>query len=380
MTSSDDQRAGAHRAPRIVDVARLANVSKATAARALNGSDLVTDATRLRVEASAKSLNYRANGLARAMSAGRSRTIGLVIADISNSFFDRATRAIIDTAAAHAYQVLVINTDDDLEAEREAVRVLSEKRVDGIIVVPSSPDAYDHLLVGDRPVAPLVLLDRRIPSMPVGTVTTDDFQSALEAVRLFASRGHARIGILVNSADGRHVTSEGPNGAVSTIFNRVSGFTSGLREFGLSLDPAWIRYARHDHDEATRTAMGMLSLSPRPTAILTTNADAALAVIDACNELRLDIGTDVSLISFDDAPWARVFRPAISVIERPVYELGEAAVRALIAQIETGDTQAVSREMKNRVIDRDSVSCIGAPVPRIDDGEAAGREGVIPRD
>jgi len=360
--SVDRDRTDRARAPRIVDVACLADVSKATAARALSGSDLVTEATRLKVLQAAESLNYRMNGLARAMSAGRSRTIGLVIADISNSFFDRATRAIIDTAARHDYQVLVINTDDDLRAEVQAVRVLSEKRVDGIIVVPSSPDTFDHLFVGGKPVSPLVLLDRRMPNVPVGTVTTDDYSSAVEAVRLFASRGHSRMGMLVNSADSHEASANGANGAVSTIHDRVSGFTKGLKEYGLPFEPAWIGYTPHVHDDAVRAAKQILSLDPRPTAILTTNADAALAVIDACNEMHLAIGEEVSLISFDDSPWARVFRPAITVVDRPVYELGEAAVKALLVQIDSGDMHARSVEMQNHLIDRESVRYIGPPI------------------
>lgn len=350
------------RPARIVDVARLAEVSKATAARALNGSDLVTEATRLRVEHAAAALNYRMNALARAMSAGRSRTIGLVIADISNSFFDRATRAIIDTAARHDYQVLVINTDDDLGAEIDAVRVLSEKRVDGIIVVPSSPDTFDHLFVGGAPVTPLVLLDRRLSGVPLGAVTTDDFSSAVDAVRLFASRGHSRIGMLVNSADSHEVSAEGANGTVSTIYDRVRGFTEGLREFGLPFERDWIRYTRHVHADAVHAATHILRREHAPTAILTTNADAALAVIDACNEMHLRIGHDVSLISFDDAPWARVFRPAITVLDRPVYELGRAAVEALFVQIDTGDGQSTSLQMQNHLIDRESVAAIGPPL------------------
>ncbi|MFZ4896402.1 LacI family DNA-binding transcriptional regulator [Plantibacter sp. Mn2098] len=360
---SDRSAGGVGKAPRLEDVAQLAKVSKATAARALNGSDLVTTSTRDRVLTAANALNYRVNGLARAMSAGESRTIGLVIADISNSFFDRATRAIIDTAAKHDYQVLVINTDDNLDAEAQAVRVLLEKRVDGMIVVPSSRTKYGHLISSTGPLIPLVLLDRRIPDLTVGTVTTDDYSSAVEAVRLFASRGHTRLGMLVNSADHREVDGDDPNGTVSTIFDRVSGFRAGLAEFDLLDEPTWIRYSRHDHRHAVSVARELLSTPGGPTAILTTNADAALAVIDACNELHLALGGKIGLVSFDDAPWAQVFRPSISVVDRPVYALGQAAVETLLAQLQNRGAPVRSREMRNTLIDRDSVGYVGPPVP-----------------
>nr|WP_258596972.1 LacI family DNA-binding transcriptional regulator [Mesorhizobium sp. AR07] len=108
-------------------MARRAKVSRATAARALGGYGLVGDQTRERIMTAARELNYSANVVARAMRAGTTQTIGVVVADISNSFFSYATRAIIDTAALSGYQTLVLNTDDDLTKEIEAVRVLVEK-------------------------------------------------------------------------------------------------------------------------------------------------------------------------------------------------------------------------------------------------------------
>ena len=118
--SGEAEKDTAERPARLLDVARRAGVSRATAARALGGYGLVGDETRERVHAAARELNYSANVVARAMRAGKTLTIGVVIADISNSFFSYATRAIIDTAAQAGYQTLVINTDDDLAREIDA--------------------------------------------------------------------------------------------------------------------------------------------------------------------------------------------------------------------------------------------------------------------
>ncbi|MCV9966711.1 LacI family transcriptional regulator [Pararhizobium sp. BT-229] len=114
------------RPARLIDVARRAKVSRATAARALGGYGLVGDDTRERVMAAARELNYSANVVARAMRAGTTQTIGVVVADISNSFFSYAIRAIIDTATLAGYQTLVLNTDDNINKEIDAVRVLLE--------------------------------------------------------------------------------------------------------------------------------------------------------------------------------------------------------------------------------------------------------------
>ncbi|WP_382309400.1 LacI family DNA-binding transcriptional regulator [Herbiconiux sp. UC225_62] len=359
---SSDSTARNARPARLEEVAELAKVSKATAARALSDSDLVTPATKQRVREAAEALNYRVNALARAMSAGQTKTIGLVIADISNSFFDLATRAIVDTAARDGYQVLVVNTNESLHAEREAIRILSEKRVDGLILVPCSPDDYAHLEPHRAPVPPLVLVDRRIVDLDVPSVSTDDFSGARDAVDLFASRGHRRIALVVNTSDDRVYREGDPRSTLSTIYDRVRGYHEGLRAHGIEPDPSLVRYVRPEHSSATSAITQLLTMPDAPSAVLTTNSDAALAVLDASNLNSLEIGKDLSVITFDDAPWARVFRPPLSVVQRPVYKLGSSAVRLLMEQLGPEHTLPSSVELRNTLVDRGSVQVVGPPV------------------
>jgi LacI family transcriptional regulator len=341
------------KAARLIEVANLANVSRATAARALGGYGRVNEDTRRRVTVAASALNYRTNEVARAMRHGRTSTIGVVIADISNSFFNSAIRAIIDTAAHVGYQVLVINTDDEVEREIEAVRVLTEKRVDGLIVAPSSPARYQHL-AADHLALPLVLLDRRIPGLPVDTVTTDDRRGAIEAIDLLIARGHTKIGLLVASAAVRNYSRNQPEFVVSTTQDRVAGARFAMARSGLALRDAWVRYSEGNVTSATEAAVSILGQKSRPTAVLTTNEEMACGLLAACRQLNLLIGKDVSLISFDDWPWASVFAPAISVVKRPIYDLGKAAVTQLVLQIKTGAT-GKPIELPSRLIDRESV-------------------------
>ena len=346
------------RAARLVDVARLAGVSRATAARALGGYGPVGEETGERVRSVARDLNYRANEVARAMRAGKTSTIGLVIADIGNSFFSYAARAIIDMAARSGYQTLVINTDDDLAKEIDAVRVLVEKRVDGLIVVPSSPHRFEHLALGGERRLPLVLLDRRLAALGAPTITTDDRRGAEAAIELFVARGHSRIGLLVaTAAAGSGGFS--PKEVVSTVADRVRGAHDGLARAGLTLPEERLRYCRSEAEAARDAALDLLATEVRPTAILATNEEMALGVLAACADRRLAVGHDVSLISFDDSPWAKVFTPAVSVVQRPVYDLGSAAVQSLIREIE-GEGGAQSVELPVRLIERQSVRDLNA--------------------
>ena len=344
------------RPARLIDVAREANVSRATAARALGGYGLVGEQTRETVISAALALNYRTNELARAIRSGKSLTIGVVVADIANSFFSGAVRAIIETADQFGYRILVLNTDDDLSREIEAVRVLLEKRVDGLIVVPSSPTCFGHLVAHGEPVAPLMLLDRRVPQLKVGTVTTDDYDGAKKAIELFVARGHRRIGMLVSTVGVDSHSNHRPETVVSTVDDRVDGALAALRQAECWPAEDWIRYSRNGLAYAEAAARIILSLDPRPTALLATNEDVALGVLAACNDLGLLVGRDVSLISFDDSPWAKVFSPPISVVRRPVHELGSEAVSALIGQI--NQDLPLSITLPTTLIDRSSVADI----------------------
>src|SRR4051794_20588413 len=141
MTQSGRRRNGAT----IPDVAALAGVSRATTARALGGYGSVSPETLARVRAAAEQLGYRPNALARSMITGKTFTLGAVVADIENPFFARVTRGISDAARSAGFEVVLVNTDEDVTSERTALKVLLDKQVDGVIVAPASWQEADHL-------------------------------------------------------------------------------------------------------------------------------------------------------------------------------------------------------------------------------------------
>jgi LacI family transcriptional regulator len=357
----------------IVDVARAANVSRATASRALAGYGRIRPATRERVQAVAEELGYRPNSLARAMRAGRSATIGLIVTDIANPFFAQATKAVASTASELGYDVLVADTNEDEKAERRAIRVFVEKRVDGLILVPAPSRPHDQLLDTAQAHAastPLVLLDRRRPEHHGASVTTDDFRSAVDAVSLLVSHGHTRIAMIDGNWASSGFTSRRPRNLGSAAAERIDGFREGLRRSGLSARPGWMLYASAREPYASQAAAAsILGQADRPTALVTNNSDIALAVVTVCQKLGLEVGSDLSLITFDDASWAAAFRPPISVVARPVAQMGEAAVRELVAQI-SGRPASPPIVLRNDLIDRRSVAAPGGLSVRLPGGDA----------
>ena len=227
----------------IVDVARAAKVSRATASRALAGYGRVRPATREKVLALAAELDYRPNTLARAVRAGRSAVIGLIVTDIANPFLAQLTKAVAGTAVELGYDLLIAETNEDQEAERRATRVFVEKRVDGLIVVPAAGHSHDHLLWATSHGAPLVLLDRSPRRSGLTSVTSDDYRSACEAVELLVGKGHSRIATITATWMGAGFSRRRPAALFSSAAGRVDGFRAGMKRAGLVPRPEWVLYA-----------------------------------------------------------------------------------------------------------------------------------------
>jgi LacI family transcriptional regulator len=335
--------------PTILDVAAAAGVSKSTAARALGGYGPVSDEVRERVAAAAANLSYRPNRVARSMTSGRTRTIGVVVGDIQLPFFAGAVRAIADVVQAEGWEVVLATTNEDLGRERTAVRVLFEKRVDGLIVAPASSESGEHLIQLSERGLPIVLLDRRVLGLRADVVVVDNVPAVENAVGYLAFLGHERIAIVGNtgltslpilSNPGVTDPAEVERGRVLAELKpgmaRYRGYFAGLQAAGLPVDSELVRRADYTRVSAAINAMAVLARLRPATAIITTDSLMTLGVLDAVRQCGVRIPDELSLIGFDDADWATVAVPAITVIAQPVLELGAAAAHRLLARI-TGD-------------------------------------------
>lgn len=320
----------------IRDVALHAGVSRATASRALSDYGVVHAETREKVQNSALVLGYVPNVLARSMRAGKTQTLGLIITEVGLSVFDLAMRAVIEAAHRKGYQVLVANTNEDLAAERDSVRVMLEKQVDGVILVPSAVDDLAFISPSSLKGKPMTLLDRTLDSLDIPSVTADNRNGARDALRHLLAKGHTRIGFVVVTANIRGETAERPEGLVSTLHDRVEGYLSGMDEAGLAVGDGWLRFAADGGEAARRAVRNALDCAVPPTALLASNANVSLAILSVAKERGLIVGTDLSVIGFDDAPWAPVVTPGLTVVDLPIEAMAEAAVQNLVAQISDG--------------------------------------------
>ena len=341
------------RPPTLVDVAKLAGVSRATASRALAGYGRISKDTVELVQQAAARLGYRPNEVARAMRAGTTKTIGLVIiSDFTNAFFDRATKAIIDAAKKAGYQTVVSHTDENIENEKQAIKTLIEKRVDGLILVPSSDVDHEHLNRKNLGSTPLVLIDRKLSGLPFASITTGDYEGAIEAVEYAHNQGHTDMGFIVAVPQLAGSTQVKPRIPISTVEDRTSGFEKAIKRLKIK---STMLFCEDSQEGAEAAVEKMLQSSSRPSILFTSNNDMLLAVLRVAGGLGLKIGSDLSVISFDDSPWAAAMSPAITVIARPVDELGRKTVDLLMQEIGSAP-RGESLVLPTTLIIRDSVS------------------------
>jgi LacI family transcriptional regulator len=289
------------------------------------------------VLAAAAGLRYRPNALARGIRSGSTRTLGVVVSDIQLAFFSQAVREIADTARGAGFEVILANTDEDLAAERAAVGVLLDKRVDGMLVAPADPTETAHLREVQERGIPVVLFDRGAPGLRCDVVVVDNAAAARNAVRHLVRLGHSSVAIVVEagsamSAAQLAITRLAPDSGLPSRLRQL-GWASALREAGLSVTDELILQARYDRADACRVTAGALASPSAPTAIVTTDETMTLGALDAVRELGLEIPADVSVVGFDDVPWTTIIQPPLTAVAQPVQEIGATAARQLLRRI-----------------------------------------------
>ncbi len=332
----------------IKDVAREAGVSVGTASQALRNSPAVREATRRRVLAVSKRLRYQPSALARGLVTRRTHTVGLLISDISNPFFIRAVRAVEDVAQENGYNVMLCNTDEDPTKETQYLRVLAEKRVDGIILATTAGNLAAIRDIRWRRI-PLVLFDRELPRTAIDTVKVDGVLGGQLATQHLLQLGHRRIGII-----------HGPV-VRSTGVERLRGYLLALRAAGLRPEPALVREGNFKQDSGRELTRRLLELSPPPTALFCTNNLMTVGAIQTLQERGVRIPADLSLVGYDDMEWWTLTNPPLTTVGQPAYDLGREAMRLLLAQIETGSRRRPQRvTLKPELLTRESC---GPPPP-----------------
>ncbi|MHB1653546.1 MAG: LacI family DNA-binding transcriptional regulator [Desulfitobacteriaceae bacterium] len=315
----------------IKDVARLAGVSISTVSRVLNNNDHpVNSETKERILAAIEELSFYPNAIARGLQANKTKTIGLILPDIGNPYYPGIVRGVEDLAHELGYTLILCNADRSRERTQEYLRVLREKRVDGIIFTGGgiAQDAQQGNFFEKDAVA-TVVIGKHWSNLP--SVQVNNVKAAREACEHLLSLGHRQI-----------ATVTGPE-ASTTARDRLEGYRQGLAAFGLTEHPEWIILGDFEVDSGYR-AVAQLPRMGREgiTAIFAQNDLMAIGVINALQQRGMKVPDDVAVVGFDDIPLASFVTPKLSTVAIPVYELGMTAMKVLAKLLVGQETESVT--------------------------------------
>jgi LacI family transcriptional regulator len=339
--SKKDGRLKSAKAASIYDVARESGVSVFTVSAVVNKKSHVGKKLLERVESAIQKLNYRPNLIARSLAKQRTHTIGMIVPDIANPFFPMVVRGAEDAAQKHGYNLLLCNSDDNLDKEESAVELLLSKRVDGILLTKAAEEFRPAMrqMIKEMNV-PFVLVMRTYPKLTKDAVITDDYQGAYEAVCHLARAGRHRIGLI-----------SGPL-KISNAKARWQGFHDALKAKDLAYDPELVIEGDYRIESGFRA--GNVLLSHRPDGIYVANHLMTIGLLKAAEEIGLKCPEDFGLVSFDDYPWLGIFRPRLTTVELPKHQLGSEAAELLIQRIAGDRSKAVVRKLQPELRVRES--------------------------
>jgi LacI family transcriptional regulator len=310
----------------ISDVAKRAGVSAMTVSRVINGTGKTRAETRARVEAAIEELGYVPNALARQLRSKRTKTIALVVSDISNPFFTTIARGVEDFVVGHGFSVMFCNTDEDAAEEEQYLLMLIERQVDGVLLVPSRSSGESFELLHSHR-TPVVVIDRRVDTHAVDSVRCDSEAGAHALVKHLVELGHRRIAVLTGSP------------GTSTSMDRVAGARRAVDEAGLALPGTMVHYGSYNYGRSNqadgyRMALDMLATpGPLPTAVFCANNFIAYGAIRALREAGIRVPDDMSVVAFDDLPEEWISEPFLTVARQPAYDIGHRAESLLMDHI-----------------------------------------------
>ncbi|MCL7746244.1 LacI family DNA-binding transcriptional regulator [Halalkalibacter alkaliphilus] len=322
------------------DVAKLANVSAATVSRVLSHPDKVSAETRQRVMDVINKVNYKPHIVARQFRTQETKIILVVVPDITSAFFSQVLRGIEHIAVNNDYQVILGDTENDIERENSYINLLLQKQVDGMVLLTARLDKSKLEELASE--FPLVLACEYVDGLNVPTVSIDNVSSARKATEHLIQLGHTKIA---------HIT-----GPISVILSRdrLKGYKQAMISNDLEIDPAYIQEGEVNFESSYNQTLKLLSLSTPPTAIFVFNDEMAMGTIKAAKDSGLTVPDDLAVVGFDNIKMSTVFEPNLTTIDQPKYEIGKKAMELLLKLINGEPLKKKKFVMKDELIIRES--------------------------
>jgi LacI family transcriptional regulator len=317
----------------IKEIAKRLNVSVSTVSRALHNHSSIGLRTRLQVQKLAQELHYEPNQAAISIKHGRTMVIGVILPNLGEEYFSMAINGIEDIATKNKYTVLIGQSHDDVQREKEITEAMRRQRVDGVIVsLAKTTKNFDHFHQLKKYNVPVVFFDR-VPDDPDAyTVSCNLENSSVELVDWLTGRGHKRIGFI-----------KGPDTLIHSG-QRLTGYYEGLKKHKIKPDAAIVVTTDLGKQKTREGMKKLLSVKNRPTAIIAFNDYVALEASKYCRELGMKINKDISFVSYANLPVTSYLDdPPLASVEQFPYEQAEKAAVILLKLIQQGEKDIPKR-------------------------------------
>lgn len=303
------------------DVAKISGFSKSTVSRVLRNETNVNSHTKRKIEEAAQRLGYTPNVVARSLRSRKTTTIGIIIADICNPFFPSVVRGIEDKARKKGYSVILCNTDEKYEREKEALETLVQKRVDGLLIVPVQKK-FDDILELKRRKIPFVLIGRHFDPLETDHVISNDVKGAFMATEYLIKKGHKKILSVV-----------GPS-YISSTRERIMGYKEALVANNVKFDAALLKEGVFRMEDGYRAVKKAILSKLDFTAVFAYSDFVAFGVIKAIKEQGYKIPDQIAVVGYDNIDLGFSAELPLTTVHIPKYRLGSEGMKLLHRRID----------------------------------------------
>ena len=329
------------------DIAKLAGVSTSTVSHVINKTRFVSEEISERVNNAAKELNYYApSALARSLKVNRTKTIGMLVTSSTNPFFGEVVKGVERSCYHEGYSLILCNTEGDNERMRESINTLLQKRVDGLILMCSSLEG-ERIDVFERyPDIPVVVMDWGPMLFTSDKIQDNSLRGGYLAAKYLIDCGHKEVGCITGPLI-KHQAQM-----------RYEGYKRAMLEAELEFNANWIVESDFECEGGYQAFKKMVERGPLPSSIFVSNDMMAMGVINAANELGIQIPEQLSIIGYDDIHIAKFMSPSLTTIHQPKYRLGQAAVETLLRKLDDKSDEAQVVQLEPTLVERNSVKCL----------------------
>jgi LacI family transcriptional regulator len=310
----------------IKDIAKALGLSTSTVSRALRDTHEISAATKKIVLAYAKEINYHPNPIALSLKERRSKSIGVVVSEVANSYFSQAINGIESIAYDRGYHVIISQTHESYDREVINVQHLASRSVDGLLVSLSSETTdISHLTsLHDRGL-PIVFFDRVADEINTHKVIANNEKGAYQATTHLINKGYKKIA---------HLTS---SDHLSISIERLSGYEAALKDNGLALNPTYIKHCLHGgmmYSETEKAIKELMALKEKPDAIFVAGDRLSMGCLSVLQNLKISVPQDIAIVGFSNSDVLDLFNPPLTSVRQPAFEMGQLATEMLLQLIE----------------------------------------------